>query len=66
MTGWRYCSKFYDIGTTTQLEYVLLQILLYWDYNPIGICMPDAFMFDGRHEVKAYMKKLKGILMWNL
>ena len=22
-------------------------------------------MFDSRHGVKAYMKKLKGILMWN-
>ena len=26
----------------------------------------NAFMFDSRHGVKAYMKKLKGILMWNL
>ena len=27
--------------------------------------MLNALMFDGRHGVKAYMKKLKGILMWN-
>ena len=27
--------------------------------------MRDAFMFDNRNGVKAYIKKLKGILMWN-
>ena len=27
--------------------------------------MCNAFMFDNRHGVKAYIKKLKGILMWN-
>ena len=27
--------------------------------------MGNAFMFYNRHGVKAYIKKLKGILMWN-
>ena len=27
--------------------------------------MHNAFMFDNGHGVKAYIKKLKGILMWN-
>ena len=27
--------------------------------------MRNAFMFDNRHGVKAYIKNLKGILMWN-
>ena len=25
-----------------------------------------AFMFDGRHGVNAYIKQLKGILMWQM
>ena len=34
------------------------------DYNTIAY-MDNAFMFDGRHGVKTYIKKLKGILMWS-
>ena len=26
--------------------------------------MHNAFVFDGRHGVKAYLRKLKGVLMW--
>ena len=26
--------------------------------------MRNAFVFDGRHGVKAYLQKLKGVLMW--
>ena len=33
------------------------------DYDTVGMC--NDFMLDNRHGVKAYIKKLKGILMWN-
>ena len=43
---------------------ILFQFLRYWGLQH-NWNMRNAFMFDNRHGVKAYIKKLKGILMWN-
>ena len=41
---------------------ILFQILRFWGLQHKWN-MRNAFMFDSKHGVKAYMKKLKGILM---
>ena len=42
----------------------LFQFLRYWGLQH-NWNMYNTLMFDNRHGVKAYIKKLKGILMWN-
>ena len=42
----------------------MFQFLRYWGLQR-NWNMRNAFMFDNRHGVKAYIKKLKGILMRN-
>ena len=44
---------------------ILFQLLRYWGLQH-NWDMRNAFMFDYRHGVEAYIKKLKGILMWNI
>ena len=36
-----------------------------WDCIIIKICMLNAFVVDGRHGVKVYLRKLKGVIMRN-
>ena len=43
---------------------MLFQFLPYWGLQHTWN-MRNTFMFDSEHGVKAYMKKLKDILMWN-
>ena len=50
-------------GSNDEME-ILFQFLRYWGLQH-NWNMRNAFMFDNRHGVKAYIKKLKGILMWN-
>ena len=44
---------------------IIFLFLRYW-----GLChnwdIHNAFVFNGRHGVKAYLQKLKGVLMWQL
>ena len=42
---------------------VLFEFLWYWELQHIRD-MHKAFMFDSRHRVNIYVKKLKGILNW--
>ena len=42
---------------------ILFQFLRYWGLQH-NWNMHNAFMFDIRHGVNAYIKKPKGILMW--
>ena len=55
-------SQYVQNGPNDEMK-ILFQLLRYsglqHNWN-----MQNVFMFDGRHGVKAYMKKLKGILMW--
>ena len=43
---------------------ILFQFLRYWGLQH-NWNMRNAFVFDNINGVKAYVKKLKGILMWN-
>ena len=50
-------------GSNNEME-ILFQFLRYWGLQH-NWNMHNAFTFDNRHGVKAYIKKLKGTLMWN-
>ena len=50
-------------GRSNEIK-MLFQFLHYWGWQHIWN-MQNSCMFDGRHGVKASIKKLKGILMWN-
>ena len=54
--------KFTQVDPKSEMEIVFL-FLKYW-----GLChnwdMRNAFVFDDRHVLKAYLRKLKGVLMW--
>ena len=56
-------SQYVQNGSNDEME-ILFQFLRYWGLQH-NWNMRNAFMFDNRHGVKAYIKKLKGILMWN-
>ena len=56
-------AQFTQVDPNSEMEIVFL-FLRYW-----GLChnwdMRNAFVFDGRHGVKAYLRKLKGVLSDN-
>ena len=56
-------SQYVQNGSNDEME-ILFQFLHYWwlQHN-CNLC--NAFMFNYKQRVKAHMKKLKGILMWN-
>ena len=55
-------AQFTQVDPNSEIEIIFL-FLRYW-----GLChnwnMRNAFVFDGIHGVKAYVRKLKGILIW--
>ena len=55
-------AQFTQVDPKSEMEIVFL-FLRYW-----GFChnwnMRNSFVFDGRQGVKAYIRKLKGVLMW--
>ena len=55
-------AKFTLVDPKSEMEIVFL-FLRYWrlrhNWN-----MRNTFVFDGRHGVTAYLRKLKGVLMW--
>ena len=50
-------------GPNDELE-ILFQILRFWGPQH-NWDMHNVFMFDSRHEMKAFVEKLKRILKWN-
>ena len=53
-------SQYVQNGSNDEME-ILFQFLRYWGLQH-NWNMCNAFMFDNRHGVKAYIKKLKGIV----
>ena len=55
-------AQFTQVDLKSEMEIVFL-FLRYWGLRH-NWNMRNAFVFDGRHGVKAYLRKLKGVLMW--
>ena len=55
-------AQFTQVDPKSEMEIVFL-FLRYWGLRH-NWNMRNAFVFDGRHGVKAYLRKLKGVLMW--
>ena len=54
--------QFTQVDPKSEMEIISL-ILRYWALHH-NWDMRHAFVFDGRHEVKAYLQKLKGVIIW--
>ena len=55
-------AKFTQVDPKSEMEIVFL-FLRYWGLRH-NWNMRNAFVFDGRNGVKAYLRKLNGVLMW--
>ena len=56
-------SQYVQNGSNDEME-MLFHFLRYWGLQH-NWNMHNVFMFDDRHGVKAYIKKLRRIHMWN-
>ena len=55
-------AQFTQVDPKLEMEIVLI-FLRYWGLRH-NWNMCNTFVFDGRHGVKAYLRKLKGVLLW--